>query len=64
MAGAAAQFAQWAVVDGNSPYIRSQELKNYFIRGAARDRSIEYPNPIWGYGRLDLYGTFEEQANT
>lgn len=64
MAGAAAQFAQWAVVDGNSPYIRSQELKNYFIRGAARDRSIEYPNPIWGYGRLDLYGTFEELANT
>ena len=64
MAGAAAQFAQWAVVDGNSPYIRSQELKNYFIRGAARDRNIEYPNPIWGYGRLDLYGTFEEMANT
>ncbi len=64
MAGAAAQFAQWAVVDGNSPYIRSQELKNYFIRGASRDRNIEYPNPIWGYGRLDLYGTFEEMANT
>ena len=64
MAGAAAQFAQWAVVDGNAPYIRSRELKNYFIRGAARDRSIEYPNPIWGYGRLDLYGTFEEMANT
>jgi len=64
MAGAAAQFAQWAVVDGNSPYIRSQELKNYFIRGAAREDGIEYPNPIWGYGRLDLYGTFEEMANT
>lgn len=64
MAGAAAQFAQWAVVDGNSPYIRSRELKNYFIRGAARERNIEYPNPIWGYGRLDLYGTFQEMANT
>jgi len=64
MAGAAAQFAQWAVVDGNSPYIRSQELKNYFIRGALRERNIEYPNPVWGYGRLDLYGTFEEMANT
>ena len=64
MAGAAAQFAQWAIVDGNSPYIRSRELKNYFIRGAARDRNIDYPNPIWGYGRLDLYGTFEEMANT
>jgi len=63
MAGAAAQFAQWAVVDGNAPYIRSQELKNYFIRGAARERNIEYPNEIWGYGRLDLYGTFASMQN-
>lgn len=60
MAGAAAQFAQWAVVDGNAPYIRSQEVKNYFIRGAARDRNIDYPNEIWGWGRLDLYNTFVE----
>lgn len=64
MAGAAAQFAQWAIVDGNAPYIRSQELKNYFIRGAARERNIDYPNPIWGYGRLDLYGTFAGMQNT
>ena len=57
-AGAAAQFMQWAVVDINAPYIRSQELKNYFIRGAKREENITYPNRIWGYGRLDLYGTF------
>lgn len=63
MAGAAAQFAQWAVVDGNAPYIRSQEVKNYFIRGAARERNIDYPNEIWGYGRLDLYGTFVSMQN-
>ena len=63
MAGAAAQFAQWAVVDGNDPYIRSQEVKNYFIRGAIRERNIEYPNEIWGYGRLDLYNTFVGMVN-
>ena len=57
-AGAAAQFMQWAVVDENAPFIRSQELKNYFIRGAAREPFDTYPNRIWGYGRLDLYGTF------
>lgn len=57
-AGAAAQFMQWAVVDINAPYIRSQELKNYFIRGTKREENITYPNRIWGYGRLDLYGTF------
>ena len=58
--GAAAQFMQWAVIDRNSPYIRSQELKNYFIRGAKRDDNQMYPNRLWGYGRLDLYGTFVE----
>jgi len=63
MAGAAAQFAQWAVVEGNSPYIRSQEVKNYFIRGASRERNIEYPNEVWGYGRLDLYNTFANMQN-
>ena len=62
-AGAAAQFMQWAVVDGNAPFIRSQELKNYFIRGARREPSDTYPNRIWGYGRLDLYGTFVTLRN-
>lgn len=61
--GAAAQFMQWAVIDRNSPYIRSQELKNYFIRGAKRDENQIYPNRLWGYGRLDLYGTFVEMRN-
>lgn len=61
--GAAAQFMQWAVVDRNSPYIRSQELKNYFIRGAKREENQIYPNRTWGYGRLDLYGTFVKMRN-
>lgn len=63
-AGAAAQFMQWAVIDTNAPFIRSQELKNYFIRGARRDPSDTYPNRIWGYGRLDLYGTFVQMRRT
>lgn len=62
-AGAAAQFMQWAVIDGNAPFIRSQELKNYFIRGARREPSDSYPNRIWGYGRLDLYETFVKLRN-
>ena len=62
-AGAAAQFMQWAVINENAPYIRSQEVKNYFIRGAVRERGIDYPNRIWGYGRLDLYNTFVSMQN-
>lgn len=50
-AGAAAQFFEWAITEGNQPLIRNRELKNYFLRGARRDTSLEYPNRDWGaYG--------------
>ncbi len=58
-AGAMAQFMQWAVVGRNSPLANSQEIKNYFIRGAVRMPQIEYPNREWGYGRLNALGVFE-----
>lgn len=57
-AGAAALFMQWAVVDGNRPLVESRELKNYLIRGAQRSGDISYPSREWGYGRLDIGGTF------
>lgn len=56
--GAVAQFMQWAVVEGNNVYVGSREIKNYFIRGASRDPNITYPNREWGYGRLNMVGTF------
>lgn len=58
-AGVAAQLMQWAVVDGNATYIRSKEVKNYLIRGAKRQENIEYPNRLWGYGRLNIFQVFE-----
>ncbi|MDD6203265.1 MAG: S8 family peptidase [Lachnospiraceae bacterium] len=58
-AGAAAQFMQWAVIDENAPYIRSTELKNYFIRGAKREEGIIYPSRLWGFGRMNLQGVFD-----
>ena len=58
-AGAMAQFMQWAVVERNSPLASSQEIKNYFIRGAVRMPGMEYPNREWGYGRLNALGAFE-----
>ncbi len=51
VAGAAAQFFEWAVTENNEPLIRNRELKNYFIRGARRDSALTYPNREWGaYG--------------
>lgn len=61
-AGAAAQFFEWAITEGNQPLIRNRELKNYFLRGARRDTSLEYPNRDWGYGVLDILGVFDVLA--
>lgn len=57
--GAVAQFMQWAVVEGNNPLVESREIKNYFIRGASRSNGVIYPNRDWGYGRLNMVGTFD-----
>ncbi len=58
-AGGVAQFMQWAVVERNSPLASTQEIKNYFIKGAVRMPEVEYPNREWGYGRLNVLGAFE-----
>ena len=58
-AGAAAQFMQWAVVEKNSPLASTRDVKNYFEKGAVRMPDLEYPNKEWGYGRLNLLGTFD-----
>lgn len=60
--GAAAQFLQWAVVERNNENAESREIKNYFIRGASRDPDLNYPNREFGYGRLNMVGTFDVLA--
>lgn len=59
-AGAVLQFMQWAVVERRSPLINGVEIKNYLIRGARRDSSQNWPNREEGFGKLDIYETFEK----
>ena len=47
-AGGIAQFMQWAITDKNANYLRSAEVKNYLIRGAVREETLNYPNRQWG----------------
>lgn len=61
-AGAAAQFMQWAVVENNREFVTNQDVRNYLIRGAVRERDISYPNESWGYGRLNIEETFDAIA--
>jgi len=62
-AGAAAQLMEWAVVKENAINVETREIKNYLVRGASRDANINYPNREWGYGRLNVMGTFEALIN-
>lgn len=62
MAGAVADFYQWAVVEEHDTVVNTKTVKNYFIRGAVREGNLEYPNPDWGFGRLSLSGVFEALA--
>ncbi len=58
-AGAAAQFMQWAVVEKHDILANSVETEAYLIRGADRTQGETYPDPSWGYGRLDIGRAFE-----
>lgn len=58
-AGAAALFFEWGSVRGNMPFLNGTSIKNYFLRAAVRSDGREYPNPEWGYGKLNLYSVFE-----
>ncbi len=62
LAGAAALFMEWAVVEQNQLRAESRELKNYLIRGADRSPGESYPNREWGNGRLDITGVFDVLA--
>ena len=58
-AGIASLLFEWALIRGNEPYFTGNSVKNYLSRGAVRDEGRQYPNPSWGYGKIDLYHTFE-----
>lgn len=60
--GCAAQFMEWAVVDGYVPGVESRAIKSFLIRGADRSENIVYPDRRWGFGKLDINGTFEALA--
>ena len=61
-AGCVAQFMEWAVVDGNTPTVESRAIKSFLIRGADRSENVVYPDNRWGFGKLDISGTFEVLA--
>ena len=46
-------------MEGKDKELRASDIKGYFIRGAIRANDISYPDRQWGYGKLDVYNSFE-----
>lgn len=58
-AGAACQFLNWGIVEEKDISLTAREIKSYMIRGAIRDSALTYPNNLWGYGKVDVYNSFQ-----
>jgi hypothetical protein len=54
-AGACAQLFEWGVVRRQDIALNSVEIANILIRGCRREAGQNYPDPAWGYGKLDVY---------
>ena len=60
VSGSAALMMEWGIVQGNDPFLYGQRVKAFLCKGALRSPFLSYPNPLWGYGRLNLCGTMNE----
>lgn len=56
--GAVAILLEWGLVQGNMRSMDGDTVRLLLISGCRRDEGILYPNTRWGFGKLDLYGTF------
>lgn len=59
-AGASALLLEWIVYQLEEGAADSIQVRNLLTLGTERTVGEAYPNRTWGYGRLNLYRTFEE----
>lgn len=58
-AGAAALIMEWVVYRLQQKTIDSSQIRNLLVLGTEKRQNEIYPNREWGYGRLNVYNTFE-----
>jgi len=59
VAGVCAMLFEWGIVNGNDPYIYSQTIRAYLVKGTNKRPGDISPNPYWGYGMLNVPKIFE-----
>lgn len=57
--GGAALILEYGIVKGFYPFMRSYTVKNFLINGADRREEYRYPDPLFGYGTLNVYKAIE-----
>jgi len=58
-AGIAAMLLEWGIVRGNYTSMNGQDIQKLLVRGAKRSDDLEYPNNVWGYGKVNIYNVFQ-----
>lgn len=59
-AGASALMLEWVIYQLREGAADSIQIRNLLTLGTERRWNEAYPNRTWGYGRLNLYQTFDE----
>ncbi len=57
--GGAALILEYGIVKGFYPYMRAYTVKSFLISGADRREDYRYPDPLFGYGTLNVYKAIE-----
>lgn len=63
-AGAAALLLEWGILKENDMTLNTYRVRSFLIRGCDRDINIQYPSAQWGYGRLNLFQSFNLLRST
>ncbi len=63
VSGAAALMMEWGIVQKHDLFLYGQRVKAFLCKGALRSPFLSYPNPLWGYGRLNLCGAMNALVN-
>ncbi|MEG0132932.1 MAG: S8 family peptidase [Clostridium sp.] len=59
LASATLLLLEWGIVLGNDPNMYGPSIISYLTRGTNKRTGDVYPNSQWGYGMLNLQGSFE-----